>query len=104
MSAGGWPYRALKWRALGWLTLGRRTSAREAFDEILRRWPNDAHALASRSHLRAQLGDRDGAIADARALVALNPQRSAADWFNLAYLLDEAGRLDEAEPAFRRAG
>jgi tetratricopeptide (TPR) repeat protein len=30
-------------------------------------------------------------------------QRSAADWFNLAFLLERRGPLDEAEAAFRRA-
>lgn len=103
MTAAGFAYRWLKWRALAWLTLGRREAAREVFDRILQRWPRDANALASRSHLRSQLGMRDGAIADARTLVALQPQRSAADWFNLAYLLEESGRFEEAEAAFRQA-
>ena len=48
-------------------------------------------------------GARELAIADAQALVARHPQRSAADWFNLGFLLEEAGRYDEAIPAFRRA-
>jgi tetratricopeptide (TPR) repeat protein len=43
------------------------------------------------------------AIDDAQALVAAHPERSAADWFNLAFLLEAAGRYEEAEPAFRRA-
>ena len=53
--------------------------------------------------MRAQLGRRDDAIADAQALVAAHPARSAGDWFNLGFLLDEHGRYDEAEAAFRRA-
>jgi tetratricopeptide (TPR) repeat protein len=65
--------------------------------------PKNAHALASRAHLRAKRGDRAGAIADGRALVAAHPQRSAADWFNLAFLLEAQGRPADAEPAFRRA-
>lgn len=96
-------YRLLKWRAIVWLVLGRRHAALDAFDEMLRRWPNDAYALASRAHLRAQLGQRDAAIADAQRLTALHPDRSAADWFNLAFMLEDAGRYDDAEPAFRRA-
>jgi tetratricopeptide (TPR) repeat protein len=42
-------------------------------------------------------------LADALALTRAHPRRSAADWFNLAYLLDDAGRHAEAEPAFRQA-
>jgi tetratricopeptide (TPR) repeat protein len=70
---------------------------------MLRRWPADAYALASRAHLLAELGRRDEAIADARSLVAAHPLRSAGDWFNLAFLLEEAGQLADAEAAFRRA-
>jgi tetratricopeptide (TPR) repeat protein len=96
-------YLWMKWRALGALLIGRTAAAEAIFTEMIRRWPNDAYALASRAHLRAQLGRRDAAIEDAQAVVAAQPQRSAADWFNLAYLLDEALRLPEAEVAFRRA-
>ena len=103
MNGGGLDYRLLKWRAMGWLLLGRQAPAVALFDEMLQRWPRDAYALASRAHARAQLGQRDEAIADMQALVAAQPGRSAADWFNLAYLLDAAGRYGEAEPAFRRA-
>jgi tetratricopeptide (TPR) repeat protein len=44
-----------------------------------------------------------GAILDAQALVQHHPERSAADWFNLAFLLEHADRLDEAQAAFRKA-
>jgi tetratricopeptide (TPR) repeat protein len=93
----------LKLRAIVLLVFGRQAAAETVFDAMLARWPRDAYALASRAHLRAQRGDRAAAIADAQALVAAHPQRSAADWFNLAFLLEEAMRLEEAEPAFRRA-
>ncbi len=96
-------YQWLKVRAMTWLVFGRARQAEAVFDEMLRRWPGDAYALASRSHVRAQAGRRDEAIADQQALIAAHPDRSAADWFNLAYLFEEAGRLDEAESAFRRA-
>lgn len=43
------------------------------------------------------------ALADARRLTAQHPRRSAADWFNLAFLLDKAGYLSEAGAAFRQA-
>jgi len=93
----------LKLRAIVLLVFGRNAAAEAVFDTMLGRWPTDPYALASRAHLRAQRGDRDAAIADAQSLVAAHPQRSAADWFNLAFMLEEAGRLDAAEPAFRRA-
>ena len=103
MNGRGLDYVALKWRAMGWLVLGRRAPAVAIFSQMLQRWPHDGYARASRSHVHAQLGHRDDAIADLQALVAVQPERSAADWFNLAYLLEDAGRFDEAEPAFRRA-
>lgn len=95
-------YAWLKGMAIAALVLGRRQAARRAFDRMLARWPGDAYALASRAHLLAQVGDRDGALADARALVRAHPRRSAGDWFNLAFLLEGADQLDEAEAAFRR--
>jgi tetratricopeptide (TPR) repeat protein len=96
-------YGLLKLRAITWLVLGRQGAAEATFDEMLRRWPDDAYALASRCHTRAQAGRRDEALQDSAALLAKHPSRSAADWFNHAFLLEDAGRLEEAEPAFRRA-
>jgi tetratricopeptide (TPR) repeat protein len=90
-------------RAMVLLTFGLRAAAEDAFTAMLARWPDDAYALASRAHLRAQMGRRSQAIADAQRLVEVHPTRSAADWFNLAFLLEEAARYDEAEAAFRRA-
>jgi predicted Zn-dependent protease len=88
---------------MGLLVIGRNAAAEALFDDMLGRWPEDAYLLASRTHLRAQRGATQGAIADAQALVAAYPRRSAADWFNLAFLLEGATRLDEAEAAFRQA-
>jgi tetratricopeptide (TPR) repeat protein len=99
----GLDYKLAKLRAMVLLVFGRDAAAERVFDAMLARWPGDAYALASRAHLRAKRGARAEAIADAQALVAAHPQRSAADWFNLAFLLEEAGRFEEAEPAFRRA-
>jgi len=100
---GGWEYWQLKLRAMAWLLLARREAACEVFTQMLRQWPGDAYALASRAHALAQLGRREAAIADSQALVGAHPRRSAADWFNLAYLLESAGRWNEAEQAFRGA-
>ncbi len=103
MNGSGLAYRWLKWSAMAWLVVGRPGPALAIFEQMLQRWPQDGYALASRSHLRAQSGQRDEAIADMQALVAAQPDAHSAYWFNLGYLLEEAGRHAEAEPAFRRA-
>jgi tetratricopeptide (TPR) repeat protein len=93
----------LKARTLTGLLIGRPAQAERALTQALALRPDDAWSLASRMHVRAQCGDTDGAVEDGRALVAAHPRRSPADWFNLAFLLEARGDLDEAEPAFRRA-
>ena len=103
VKASSWTYQAHKLGVMFWLVFGRNLRALAALDALLRRWPGDAYGLASRAHLRAQLGRRGEAIADAQALVQAHPTRSAADWFNLAFLMESAERLEEAEAAFRRA-
>jgi len=95
--------RLLRLRAWAWLLLGRTAAAEILFDEMLAHWPDDAHALASRSFLRAQRGQHGGAIEDAQRLVRLQPDRSATDWFNLGYLHESAGAPEEAAAAFERA-
>jgi len=103
MSTSRVDYLWLKWRAMLALVFGRRALAMSCFDELLRLVPGDAYALASRAHVLAQAGRHEDALVDARALVQHHPQRSAGDWFNLAFLLEATDRFDEAEPAFRRA-
>lgn len=102
-TAAGLGHLGLRMQAMFWLLIGRQRQAERVFDQMLAQWPADAYALASRAHVRAQAQRLPEAIADAQALVGAHPQRSAGDWFNLAYLLEQAGRLDEAEAAFRRA-
>lgn len=96
-------YWNLKLQVVGSLVLGRTGGAERALNRLLRRWPGDAYALASRAHLHAQAGLLDLAITDALALVGAHPRRSAGDWFNLAFLLEQRGRQAEAEPAFRQS-
>lgn len=103
VSARGLPYLGLKAQAIVALVFGRTAHALGVFDRMLARWPGDAYALASRAHLHAQAGRRSDALEDAQALVRDHPARSAADWFNLGFLLDEDGQPTEAEAAFRRA-
>jgi tetratricopeptide (TPR) repeat protein len=97
------PYLAHKCRAIGWLLLGQVARAEAVFDAMLLRWPDDAYALASRAHLRGQRGAIDDAITDAQRLVAAHPGRSATDWFNLGFLLQQAERHADAEAALRHA-
>jgi tetratricopeptide (TPR) repeat protein len=103
MNAQTLTYWYLRCFALMALVFGRRDAAHGAFSEMLRVRAGDAYSLASRAHLNAQMGREAQALADAAELTRLHPARSAADWFNLAFLLEQAQRLDEAETAFGRA-
>ena len=103
LNGQGLRYRGWKAAAMAWLVVGREDRARARFDRMLQQWPHDGYALSSRAHLHAQRGHREAGVADLQALVAAQPEARAAYWFNLAYLLEELGRYDEAEPAFRRA-
>ena len=101
------PGRAAYWRlkleAMAWLLVGRPGRAEAVFSAMLRRWPGDAYTLSSRSHVRAQAARHAEALADAQALVAAHPRRSAGDWFNLAYLLEQVKQPVQSEAAFREA-
>ncbi|MEO5845425.1 MAG: tetratricopeptide repeat protein [Caldimonas sp.] len=98
-----WAYRLDKLKAMALLVLGRQEAAIATFDSLLRRWPEDAYALASRAHLHASAGRDTLALADAERLVELHPARRAADWFNLGFLRDSLDRHEAAEAAFRQA-
>ena len=103
MSRSDFHHVRCKLQAIVLLVFGRRTRAERVYDSMLARWPQDAYALASRSHLRAVRGAVDEAVQDAAALVAAHPSASAAHWFNYAFLLQRQERLGDAEQAFRRA-
>lgn len=96
------PRTLLKWRMQVQLLLGRRRAALETLDDMLARWPGDAHARASRAHLRAEVGDAGGALADYARLTA-QPDAGAAHWFNQGFLQEAQGQLEAAEQSFRRA-
>lgn len=91
-----------KWRAMTWLVLGRSAPAAAVFDAMLREFPGDPYALASRAHLQAQGGERAAALATLEHLLALQPE-VGSHWFNYGYLLEEEGAWERAEAAFRRA-
>lgn len=98
-----WSYAACKLRVIAHLVLGRKQEAENALDTMLQRWPDDAYALSSRAHLRHQRGALQTALQDAQHLVQAHPTRSAADWFNLAYLLEADSQLERALAAFQQA-
>ncbi|MES3013135.1 MAG: tetratricopeptide repeat protein [Pseudomonadota bacterium] len=92
----------LKWRTQACLVLGLRRRAGETLEEMLALQPDNAYALSSRAHVRAEAGERAGAIADYRKLLAAHAN-DAPGWFNLGFLLEQETQLGEAEAAFRRA-
>ena len=87
------------------LAIGRPASALATIALLRRRAPHDRYALASQAHVQMQLGQRDDAIISLQALTQGVPSglQAAACWFNLGYALAEAGRLEEAVPAFQAA-
>lgn len=95
-------YHLLKAQALLLLAAGRRAAALPRFARMLRLRPADSYALASRGHVQAQLHLTQEAIASLRQLTTAWPQQ-ASGWFNLGYVLQQAGRHEEAGPAFERA-
>lgn len=95
-------HRGFRWRAIFLLVLGRQQAALALFEQMLREFPGDAYALASQSHLQAQLGDRAAALRTMEDLLAAHGD-NGTHWFNYGYLLEEAGEWTRAEAAFRRA-
>lgn len=95
-------YRVLRWRAIACLVFGRQAMARAIFEDMLREFPGDAYALASKAHLQAQSGDRAGAL-DSMAMLVRDHPANGTHWFNYGFMLEEAGDFDRAEAAFRRA-
>ncbi|MGH6637102.1 MAG: tetratricopeptide repeat protein [Polaromonas sp.] len=98
-------YLLLKIQAVLWLALGNRPGALSKFEQMLRRKPLDRYALASRAHVLAQLNQLEEAVTSLQQLTRLtgSGSQAAAAWFNLGYVLQQAGRHEEAGPAFRKA-
>ena len=95
-------YLWLKLRAIALLVFGRNQAAMAVFAEMLRRWPGDRYALASQAHLLAQAGCTHEALAISEQLVTSSASNDAAAWFNHGFMLEEAGRHDDALAAFER--
>lgn len=84
------------------LCLGLHAQARDTLEEMLLHNPRDAHALASRAHLKAMAKDLQGALEDYQKLTA-SGLANAANWFNQGFLFEQANRLEEAEKSLRQA-
>lgn len=92
----------MKGQAMAWLVLGRSARAMALFEDMLRRWPDDPYALASRAHLLAQQGLSEEALVTMQRLVQCAPG-NGTHWFNYGFMLEAAGRWNEAHEAFRKA-
>ena len=91
-----------KLRVMTLLLLGRERAALTNLNAMLRHWPDDTYALASRAHLLAQAGQLESALTDSRRLTLLRAKH-ATTWFNHGFMLEASGQWDESLTAFRRA-
>lgn len=98
-----WGQGILKLQVVAALMFNRTALAIRLLDGELAKRPRDPYALSNRAHVHARMGNKTQAIVDLRALVTAHPDRSAADWFNLAFLQEEQGDIAEAEASFRHA-
>jgi tetratricopeptide (TPR) repeat protein len=84
------------------LARGRKRAALARIDRLLACSVDDCYALATQAHLMVELGDRPAAHRILQRLVGLQPA-VAAGWFNLGFVSEELGLLEQAEAAFVRA-
>lgn len=89
-------------QAKGWLLLGQRRQAMALFGSILESRPDDLLALNSLGYEALSVKNPGLAIDYFQKVVALTPGNSNSH-FNLAFVLEELGRLDAAEASFRAA-
>ena len=77
---------------------GELDRAASAYDAALAADPTHVPALAGRAKVKAARGDVDGAVADYRAAVGLQPQPGTL--VELGELLESLGRTDEAQQQY----
>ena len=92
----------LKWRANALIIIGLKNQAMDVFEEMNRRFPHDDYVITSLAFMKTENGDKAGAIADYKRLT-LKPDVSAAIWYNLGFLQEEMGQIQDAEHSFRQA-
>jgi len=81
---------------------GKPREARQSYRALLERWPDNEVGLIGLGNVEYALKNLAGAERAFRRASEAQPP-SAAAFNNLAYVLSEQGRLDEAEIAARRA-
>lgn len=81
--------------AVGLERAGRAAGATQAYEAMLGRWPGHFGAQMGLGNVWYAKGDLEGAVAAFRNATASHPDRPAA-WNNLAHVLAEQGRTDEA--------
>ena len=81
------------------LLLGHSAQAGDTLEAGLRRFPDDPGLLTTLAHLQWQRGDRLAAIALARQLTELDPER-VASWHLLGAFLQDSGDWLAADPCF----
>jgi len=84
------------------LLLGQREDALRHFEAMSDIEPRHVYALASRAQVEDQLGRPARAIALQRELTRLTPDQASAS-FNLGFMLEKAGDLEDALAALREA-
>ena len=92
--------RELRFLAQAYLAAHAYAKAREAAQAGLELAPDDAALIASRGEAKAGLGDADGALADWRLALELEPEDIGA-LYSSAFLLEREERLGEAAEAWQ---
>ena len=82
--------------------LGLRHKAIDTFEQMLSEFPNDPYVLSSLAYLKTQEGDKRGAIEMYKRVVQRS-DASAQSWYNLGFLQEETGQVEDAEFSFRSA-
>ena len=99
---GRWDQFYMRWRAKLLLVLGLREAAMDVFRAILKDMPHDVHALNSLGYNALQTRHPAQALPYFEQVLALKPELSNAH-FNVAFVSEELGRLEQAEAEFRAA-
>ena len=86
--------------AAAYLAGRRYAEASHVVDAGLALAPDDAALIERRGEVRAGTGDPDGALADWRRALELDPE-NLSPVYSSAFLLEREGRLDEAREAWR---